>query len=79
MRGSSTLHALRRPYPLALLVLLLVVGTVASSPASPAGGVAAVVPGQMAYATLGDRRVIIQGLAAGSVAPPSRAMNSTTR
>lgn len=38
-------------------------------------GVAEVVPGQMAYATLGDKRVIIQGLAPGSVAPPSRAMN----
>ena len=31
----------------------------------------AVVPGQMAYATLGGTRVIIQGLAPGSVAPPS--------
>ena len=35
-----------------------------------------VVPGQMAYATLGGTRVIIQGLAPGSVAPPSGAMNA---
>ena len=38
-------------------------------------GVAEVVPGQMAYATLADKRVLIQGLAPGAVAPPSRAMN----
>ncbi len=38
-------------------------------------GVAGVVPGQMAYATLGGTRVLIQGLAPGSVAPPSRATN----
>lgn len=43
------------------------------------GGVAAVVPGQMAYATLGEQRVIIQGLAPGSVAPPSQAMNEQVR
>ncbi|HEX2399922.1 MAG TPA: FtsX-like permease family protein [Mycobacterium sp.] len=38
-------------------------------------GVVEVVPGQMAYATLADKRVIIQGLAPGAVAPPSGAMN----
>jgi putative ABC transport system permease protein len=37
--------------------------------------VAEVVPGQMAYATLAGKRVIIQGLAPGAVAPPSGAMN----
>ena len=42
-------------------------------------GVAQVVPGQMAYATLGDTRVIIQGLAPGSVAPPSAAMSNKVR
>jgi len=42
-------------------------------------GVAEIVPGQMAYATLADQRVIIQGLAPGSVAPPSHAMNSKVR
>ena len=36
-------------------------------------GVAEVVPAQMAFATLGDKRVVIQGLAPGAVAPPSRA------
>ena len=41
--------------------------------------VAEVVPGQMAYATLGDKRVIIQGLAHGSVAPPSRTMTEQVR
>jgi putative ABC transport system permease protein len=41
--------------------------------------VAEVVPGQMAYATLGDKRVIIQGLASGSVAPPSRTMTEQVR
>jgi putative ABC transport system permease protein len=39
-------------------------------------GVRAVVPGQMAYATLGGTRVLIQGLAPGSVAPPSGATNA---
>ena len=39
-------------------------------------GVGAVVPGQMAYATLGGTRVLIQGLAPGSVAPPSGATNA---
>jgi putative ABC transport system permease protein len=38
--------------------------------------VAEVVPGQMAYATLAGKRVIIQGLAPGAVAPPSGAMNA---
>jgi putative ABC transport system permease protein len=38
-------------------------------------GVAAVIPGQMAYASVGGTRVLIQGLASGSVAPPSRATN----
>jgi putative ABC transport system permease protein len=39
-------------------------------------GVAEVVPAQMAFATLGDNRVVIQGLAPGTVAPPTGAMNS---
>jgi putative ABC transport system permease protein len=38
-------------------------------------GVADVVPAQMAFATLGDNRVVLQGLAPGTVAPPSGAMN----
>jgi putative ABC transport system permease protein len=38
-------------------------------------GVAAVVPAQMAFATLADTRVVIQGLAPGAVAPPTSAMN----
>lgn len=38
-------------------------------------GVDRVVPGQMAYATLGGNRVVIQGLAPGAVAPPSHAMD----
>jgi putative ABC transport system permease protein len=42
-------------------------------------GVAEIVPGQMGYATLADQRVIIQGLAPGSVAPPSHAMNGKVR
>lgn len=42
-------------------------------------GVAAVVPGQMAYATLGGTRVLIQGLAPGAVAPPSGAMDEQVR
>lgn len=42
-------------------------------------GVAEVVPGQMAYATLAGQRIIMQGLARGSVAPPSQAMNDQVR
>jgi putative ABC transport system permease protein len=42
-------------------------------------GVAEVIPGQMAYATVGNMRVIIQGLVPGSVAPPSRAMSEQVR
>jgi putative ABC transport system permease protein len=38
-------------------------------------GVTDVVPAQMAFATLGDNRVVIQGLAPGTVAPPTGAMN----
>lgn len=38
-------------------------------------GVAEVVPAQMAFATLGDNRVVLQGLAPGTVAPPTGAMN----
>ena len=42
-------------------------------------GVSGVVPGQMAYATLGGSRVLIQGLSPGSVAPPSGATNAEVR
>jgi putative ABC transport system permease protein len=42
-------------------------------------GVAEIIPGQMAYATLAHERVIIQGLAPGSVAPPSQAMDEQVR
>src|SRR5919201_6735179 len=59
MRGTSGLHALRRPYPLALLVLLLVVGAVASRPAGLAGGVAAV--------RLAHRPAISEAVAAGAL------------
>jgi putative ABC transport system permease protein len=38
-------------------------------------GVAEVVPAQMAFATLGDNRVVIQGVAPGAVAPPAEAMS----
>jgi putative ABC transport system permease protein len=38
-------------------------------------GVAEVVPSQMAFATLGDNRVVIQGLAPGVVGPPAGDMN----
>ncbi|MBX7432666.1 FtsX-like permease family protein [Mycobacterium sp. Y57] len=42
-------------------------------------GVADVTPGQMAYATVGNNRIIIQGLAPGTVAPPSTAMSQAVR
>jgi putative ABC transport system permease protein len=42
-------------------------------------GVARVVPGQSAFATVGGMRVLIQGVAPGSVVPPSRAMNEQVR
>jgi putative ABC transport system permease protein len=61
-------------YPTAPILPANTESVIASLP-----GVARVVPGQMAYATLGDKRVIIQGLAPGSVAPPSRAMNDKVR
>jgi putative ABC transport system permease protein len=38
-------------------------------------GVAEVVPAQMAFATLGDNRVVIQGLAPGDGGPPTDVMN----
>lgn len=38
-------------------------------------GVADVVPSQMAFATLGDDRVVVQGLAPGAVGPPVSDMN----
>ena len=38
-------------------------------------GVAEVVPSQMAFATLGDNRVVVQGLAPGAVGPPVGDMN----
>jgi putative ABC transport system permease protein len=61
-------------YPTAPILPQDTQSAIASLPA-----VAEVVPGQMAYATLAGKRVIIQGLAPGSVAPPSRAMNERAR
>jgi putative ABC transport system permease protein len=57
-------------FPTAPLLPSAAESVIASTP-----GVAAVVPGQMAYATLGGARALIQGLAPGSVAPPSGATN----
>jgi mono/diheme cytochrome c family protein len=59
MRSSSWLATLRRPYPLALLVLLLVVGAVTSRTAGLAGGVAAV--------GLAHRAAISEAVAAGAL------------
>jgi putative ABC transport system permease protein len=42
-------------------------------------GVSSVVPVQMAFATVGGRRVLIQGISPGTVAPPSSAMNRQVR
>ncbi|MFD4183665.1 ABC transporter permease [Rhodococcus sp. NPDC058514] len=42
-------------------------------------GVAQVVPGQMAYATVGGTRVMISGLTTGSAGPPSNAMAQRVR
>jgi putative ABC transport system permease protein len=42
-------------------------------------GVADVVAGQMAYATVGGTRALVQGLSPGSVAPPMRAMSDEVR
>jgi putative ABC transport system permease protein len=42
-------------------------------------GVRDVVAGQMAYATVGGRRVLIQGISPGVVAPPSNAMKAQVR
>jgi len=42
-------------------------------------GVAGVFPAQMAFGTVGGRRVLIQGLAPGAVAPPVSAMTSQVR
>jgi len=42
-------------------------------------GTARVVPGQLAYATLSGKRVLIQGLAPGAVAPPSGVMTDQVR
>jgi putative ABC transport system permease protein len=42
-------------------------------------GVARVIPGQAAFATVGDMRVLMQGISPGSVAPPSRVMNEQVR
>jgi putative ABC transport system permease protein len=58
-------------FPTAPLLPKNAESVIASTP-----GVEAVVPGQMAYATLGGTRVLIQGLAPGSVAPPSGATNA---
>jgi putative ABC transport system permease protein len=52
---------------------------VAESAIASIPGVAGVVPGQMAYATVGGTRVLMQGLAPGSVAPPSGAMSERVR
>jgi putative ABC transport system permease protein len=42
-------------------------------------GVRSVFPAQMAFATVGGRRVLIQGLAPGAVAPPASAMTPQVR
>jgi putative ABC transport system permease protein len=42
-------------------------------------GVRGVFPAQMAFATVGGRRVLIQGIAPGAVAPPVGAMTSQVR
>jgi putative ABC transport system permease protein len=42
-------------------------------------GVARVVPGQSAFATVAGRRVLLQGVAPGSVAPPLSATNEQVR
>ena len=42
-------------------------------------GVRGVFPAQMAFATVGGRRVLIQGIAPGAVAPPVSAMNAQVR
>ena len=42
-------------------------------------GAAGVVAGQMAYATVGGTRVLIQGLSPGSAAPPIRSMSDDVR
>jgi putative ABC transport system permease protein len=42
-------------------------------------GVRGVFPAQLAFATVGGRRVLIQGLAPGAVAPPVSAMTSQVR
>jgi putative ABC transport system permease protein len=42
-------------------------------------GVRGVFPAQMAFATVGGRRVLIQGLAPGAVAPPVSAMTARVR
>jgi putative ABC transport system permease protein len=42
-------------------------------------GVSDVVPGQMAYATVGGKRVLIQGIVPGTVAPPSSTLNAQVR
>jgi putative ABC transport system permease protein len=42
-------------------------------------GVRGVFPAQLAFATVGGRRVLIQGLAPGAVAPPVSAMTSPVR
>jgi len=42
-------------------------------------GVSDVVPGQMAYANVGGKRVLIQGIVPGTVAPPSTTLNAQVR
>ncbi|HKP40450.1 FtsX-like permease family protein [Mycobacterium sp.] len=56
---------------------LLPKGSEATIAAIP--GVSRVVEGQVAYATLGGTRVLIQGLSPGSVAPPIAAMSDDVR
>lgn len=47
---------------------------VASTP-----GVSSVVPVQMAFATVGDKRVMVQGISPGTVSPPSNVMSPDAR
>ncbi len=61
-------------FPTAPILPLDLESTIASTP-----GVRGVFPAQMAFATVGDRRVLIQGVAPGAVAPPVNAMTADVR